>query len=244
MAKAEILGVVGGMGPLASAEFVKTIYEYSLGGREQDSPVVLMNSNPAFPDRTQSLLKGETEPLLSGLIEALNSLRELGASKIVICCITIHYLLPKLPAELRGRIISLIDVILGQVAEDRKKHLLISTVGARKLGVYERHARWNEVKDRIVLPDEKDQRLIHDEVIYQVKRNRDIIDLAPVLESLLLKYDLDSFIAGCTEIHLFSKHLMSSGNGARLGCIDPLITIAKELARSSGRIGTAGLTAD
>jgi aspartate racemase len=240
VAKTGTLGVVGGMGPLASAEFVKTIYEYSLGGREQDSPVVLMNSDPTFPDRTQSLLKGESEPLLNKLIEALNGLRELGASKIVICCITIHYLLPKLPAELRRRIISLIDVIMEQVAKDRKKRLLISTVGARKLGIYERHARWNEVKDRIVLPDEKDQNLIHNEIIYQVKRNRDIICLAPILESLLLKYDLDSFIAGCTEIHLFSKYLVSSGSEARLGCIDPLITIAKELAQSSNSIETEG----
>src|SRR5262245_2307386 len=136
MGKREILGVVGGMGPLASAEFVKTIYEQSLGGREQDSPIVLMNSDPTFPDRTQSLLAGEYEPLFGKLIEALNRLRELGASRIVICCVTIHCLLPKLPAELRRLIVSLIDVIFWQVAQDRKKHLLISTIGARKLGIY------------------------------------------------------------------------------------------------------------
>src|SRR5262245_55746021 len=106
MAKREILGIVGGIGPLASAEFVKTIYEESVGELEQASPIVFMHSDPTFPDRTQSLLAGESEPLLLKLIEALNRLRGLGASRIVICCVTIHFLLPRLPAELRRRIIS------------------------------------------------------------------------------------------------------------------------------------------
>lgn len=108
MAKKEILGIVGGMGPLASAEFVKTIYEQSVGEQEQHSPAVLLHSDPSFPDRTQSLLAGEWEPSLHKLIETLNELHKLGASRIVICCLTIHYLLPKLPRELKSRIISLL----------------------------------------------------------------------------------------------------------------------------------------
>jgi aspartate racemase len=231
MEKKEILGIVGGMGPLASAEFVKTIYEQSVGGQEQASPTVLLHSDPTFPDRTQSLLTGEYEPLLRKLIEALNVLHELGASRIVICCVTIHYLLPRLPAELRSRIISLLDVIFGLVAENRRRHLLISTDGSRKLRVYEQHAQWDILKDRIVMPDEKDQRLIHNDIIYQIKRNRDVRELAPILESLLLKYDLDSFIAGCTEIHLLAKHFISAGYNARLGCFDPLIAIAKDVTQ-------------
>lgn len=231
MAKREILGIVGGMGPLASAEFVKTIYEESVGEREQASPMVFMRSDPTFPDRTQSLLAGESESLLLKLIEALNQLRELGASRIVICCVTIHFLLPRLPAELRGRIISLLDVIFREVGKSQKRHLLIGTMGARKLGVIERHAQWESLKDRIIMPDEEDQTLIHDDIIYQIKRNRNLSELMPVLESLLLKYDLDSFIAGCTEIHLLAKRFVWSGAEARFGCIDPLMMIAKDVVQ-------------
>lgn len=231
MAKREILGIVGGIGPLASAEFVKTIYEESVGEREQASPLVFMHSDPTFPDRTQSLLAGESELLLLKLIEALNQLRELGASRIVICCVTIHFLLPRLPAELRRPIISLLDVIFREVGRSQKRHLLIGTIGARKLGVIEQHAQWESLKDRIVMPDEEDQKLIHDDIIYQIKRNRDLRELIPVLESLLMKYDLDSFIAGCTEIHLLAKLLVWSGAEARFGCVDPLMMIAKDVVR-------------
>ena len=90
-------GVIGGMGPLASAEFLKTIYEYSLDQREQDSPVVLVYSDPTFPDRTDAFLAGQDEALLSQLNRAVDRLRSWDASKIVICCMTIHYLVPRLP---------------------------------------------------------------------------------------------------------------------------------------------------
>jgi aspartate racemase len=229
MAKKEILGIVGGMGPLASVEFVKTIYEQSVGEQEQASPTVLLHSDPTFPDRTQSLLAGEWEPLLHKLIETLNELHKLGASRIVICCLTIHYLLPKLPGELKSRIISLLDVIFGCVAKSRKRRLLIGTDGSRKLKVFEQHAQWGTLKDRIVMPDEKDQMLIHNDIIYQIKRNRDVRELAPILDSLLLKYNLESFIAGCTEIHLLAKHFISSGNGTGIDYIDPLMVIAEDL---------------
>ena len=112
MANKEILGTAGGMGSPASAEFVEIIYELGSYKQEQASPTVLLHSDPTFPDRTQSLLAGEDEPLLHKLIEGLNVLNRLGTSGIVICCVTLHCLLPKLPAELRARIISLLNVIL------------------------------------------------------------------------------------------------------------------------------------
>src|SRR5215207_7095330 len=106
-----VLGVLGGMGGLASAEFVKTIYEFSgeVSPREQAAPAVLMYSDPAFPDRTEAFLRGETQPILTRLIDALELLDRMGASRFVICCMTIHYLLPQVPDRLRERIISLTD---------------------------------------------------------------------------------------------------------------------------------------
>ena len=67
-----IIGIVGGMGALASAEFVKTIYEFSADRREQDSPIVMLSSDPTFPDRTEMLLRGARDVLLDRLIDSLN----------------------------------------------------------------------------------------------------------------------------------------------------------------------------
>ena len=78
----KVLGVLGGMGGLASAEFVKTIYEFSgeLSLPEQAGPVVAMYSDPAFPDRTEAFLRGETQPILTRLIDALDRLDRMGAT--------------------------------------------------------------------------------------------------------------------------------------------------------------------
>lgn len=222
------LGIVGGLGPLASAEFLNTIYECSLDGVEQESPFVVMSSDPSFPDRTEAFLRGEHDELLQRLVRVLRQLSEMGASKFVICCITIHYLLPLLPPDLRSRVVSLLDVIIDQVAQTRKRHLLICSQGTRRLGLFQNHRSWNLVKDRIVLPDDEDQEEIHQEIIYRIKREPDVGQFMPRVESLLVKYEADSFIAGCTEIHLLAKHFLSSNRS--YGCIDPLFIIAKELA--------------
>ena len=222
------LGIVGGLGPLASAEFLNTIYECSLDGVEQESPLVVMSSDPSFPDRTEAFLRGEHDELLERLVRVLHQLSEMGASKIVICCITIHYLLPLLPPDLRARVVSLLDVIMDHVAQAQKRHLLLCSKGTRRIGLFQNHDRWNLVKDRIVLPDDEDQEEIHYEIIYRIKRKPDVRQFMPRLESLLAKYEVDSFIAGCTEIHVLAKHFLSSNRS--YGCIDPLVIIAKELA--------------
>ena len=234
--KKNCFGIVGGMGPLASAEFLRTIYEYSLTDRpEQDAPVVMLYSDPTVPDRTEAFLKGDDEPVLAQLNEALEGLVNLGAEKIVICCMTSHYLLPRVPESLRGRVISMLDLIFERVAESPRRRLVFCSSGTRKLRLFESHGRWEQFKDCIVFPDERDQSRIHDEIIYRIKRAPALGELAAAARSLMAKYEVDSFIAGCSEIHLLAKHFITHAEGQKVGgWIDPLDIVARELAE--GRI--------
>ena len=230
-----VLGVLGGMGGLASAEFVKTVYELSgeVSPREQDEPVVVMYSDPAFPDRTEAFLRGETEPLLNRLIDALELLNRMGASQFVICCMTIHYLLPQLPAALRERIISLPDVIFSSVESLKKKHLVISSTGTIKLALLQRHPRWEQARSYIVFPSETEQRQMHD-LIYEVKLNRNLLEARLFVETLLARHRVDSFIAACSEIHLLAKQFAPSGPQQHgYGCIDPLAIIARQMVEQN-----------
>jgi len=229
----DFLGILGGLGPLASAEFLKTIYECSPATCEQDWPRVMLYSDPTFPDRTETLIAGFDDLLLEPLVEALRQLERLGVNRIVICCVTLHHLLPRVPHSLRSRIWSLIDVVFEQVIESGQRHLLLCTKGTRQLGIFQFHQQWAAAHELLVLPDEDDQQLIHG-LIYQIKKNDDVDRLIPIINTLLSKYAVNSFIAGCTEIHLLAKRFQSTpGEVRERGCIDPLSIIAREVTKES-----------
>ncbi len=226
----EVLGVLGGLGPLASAEFMRTIYECSLGEYEQNSPNVVLLSDPAFPDRTTAILNGEEHVLIAPLTDSLQKLVDLGAGKIVICCMTIHAVLHWAPAPLRNRVVSLLDVIFDHVAANGGRHLIACTKGTRQMGLFENHTRWDATKDHFILPDDHDLDTIH-RMIYRLKSNSPPATEAPVLEEILEKYSTKSFVSGCTEIHLLVKHYMSpAAASAGYGFVDPLVIIARQVA--------------
>ena len=222
----DLLGILGGLGPLASAEFLKTIYDLMPATREQEWPRVVLYSDPTFPDRTDTLMAGFDDLLLNPLVAALRQLERLGANRIVICCVTLHHLLPQVPVSLRSRIWSLIDVALAQVIESDQRHLLLCTKGTRQLGIFHLHPQWPAAQDLLVLPDDDDQNLVHG-LIYQIKQNDDVCRLIPIIDTLLSKYAVNSFIAGCTEMHLLAKRFRERG------CIDPLSIIAREVTKES-----------
>lgn len=217
-------GIVGGMGALASAEFVRSIYECNPTSNEQDGPIVILFSDPRMPDRTEAFLNGSTSIVVDRLVEQLRDLKDLGVDKIVLCCVTLHYTLPHLPIELRRSIISLIDVALAQVIDRKQRQLLLSSAGTRAAAIFERNELWREASEFIAVPHENDQNLIH-EWLYQYKQPADVKQLAPKIQSLLARYSVDSFIAGCTELHLITRHLRETK--ATMKFVDPLMIIAE-----------------
>lgn len=229
--RGEVLGIVGGLGPLASAEFLRTVYRCATWEREQDAPRVLMDSNPAFPDRTSAFLAGEEHTVSPMLEEVLAGLLDRGATRLVICCMTAHHLLPRLPAELRRPIISVPEVIVAQLRRARGRYLMLCTRGTRYVSLFEREPGWEEVADRVVFPEAADQDLIHDDLIYQIKRMADPAALAPVVRSLLARYGTDGFIVGCSEIHLVANVL--HGGAEHPECIDPFLAIASGFAHAA-----------
>lgn len=223
------LGILGGMGPVASAEFLKTVYEQNLGAREQTAPRVVMLSDPSFPDRTEALLAGRDEEVLRPLTDALRRLSDMGATRLVVCCVTAHHLLPRLPPDLRARVVSLLDVVFDRLEQTRGRHLLVCSSGSRRAGIFERHERWPAAAPYVVLPDEADQEVIHRDLIYPMKTDPDVSKRAPLLRSLLKRYGVSSFIAGCTEVHMLAKRPEFSDGRSGVNCIDPLAIIARGL---------------
>ena len=56
------IGIIGGMGPLATADLFEKITLHTRAQKDQDHLRVLIDSNTNIPDRTAALLHGGEDP--------------------------------------------------------------------------------------------------------------------------------------------------------------------------------------
>ena len=222
------LGILGGMGPLASAEFVDTIYRLNVVEPEQEAPICLLHSDPSFPDRTEAILAGDTEPLAVLLAQALAKLAAMGADRIIIACVTIHQLLPQVAEPLRERVVSLVDLALDEVLRNPRPLLLMATRGTRAGRIFESHERWELAKSWVRVLEEPDQRRFHDWV-YLVKANHPVEEGIEWLDTLSSKYGTAGYLCGCTELHILVKALQRRTGYFDPRFIDPLLLVAQAL---------------
>lgn len=228
------------MGPLASAEFLNTIYRLSReqvakepAGKEQSMARVILMSDPDVPDRTKAI-----EELRAGnpqqfhevkrrLKQFLQTLSLMQVDRIVIPCVTAHFFLPflNLPTVLASRICSLTGTVRDALLKEHGKYVILRTNGTWKERIFENQPGWADVSDRIRSVEDCDQARIHD-YLYKTKRHGVQPEHLSVLQCLMQKYNANGFIAGCTEAHLHTRTLIA--NGIRL--IDPLVIIAGEIA--------------
>src|SRR5947209_6749554 len=172
----------------------------------------------------------------------------MGATRIVIACFTIHLLIPRLPEswqekiislvdlaiesvlqskrrQWQEKIISLVDLAIESVLQSKRRHLLLCSTGTKKMGLFQSHPLWQKAQNQIVVPDDHDQALIH-KMIYEIKNNEQDAHYIEFTESLLAKYGVDSYLAGCSEIHILAKqHERLRGRARHEFCIDPLSRI-------------------
>lgn len=237
--KKTLWGILGGMGPLASAAFLATIYRFSLAqaGSEQEMPRVILISDPSVPDRTDAIVKlrqmqpQQYEAVKNRLKELLEALWSLNVDRIVIPCVTAHFFLPylDLPTPIESRICSLISIICEALRTDHNKYILLRTNGTRDARIFETHPLWNEIRDRIISLEDADQEAIHREFLYRIKRENVRDEQLIILRHLMQKYDAHGFIAGCTEVHLHTGELLDK----QIQVVDPLWIVAQNIAQDS-----------
>ncbi len=116
MNERKVIGVLGGMGPLATVDLYRKIIEATPAQRDQDHLHVIIESNPAVPDRTEALLYDGPDPTPL-LLAGARRLASAGADFIVVPCNTAHAFLPRIAGSVPVPFVSMVEETASTIAE-------------------------------------------------------------------------------------------------------------------------------
>ena len=102
------IGILGGMGPLATADLFRKIVTLTDAARDNDHIRIYIDDNATIPDRTAAILEGGPSPL-PAMTDSLRKLESCGADCLVMPCNTAHYFLPQLQSLTKVPFLSMLQ---------------------------------------------------------------------------------------------------------------------------------------
>lgn len=227
MANRRIIGILGGMGPAATADFYSKLVALTPVHRDQDHVRTVIWSDPTIPDRTEALLGLGPDPTPSLRLGA-RVLRDAGATMIAIPCITAHAFAAEVEHESGLPVVHMIDEVaehLSSLQPAARTVGLLATSGTLHAGL---HKKWLDRVD-IVLPDPDSQ---EDEVMAAIRavkageRGEAVVEPLRSAAERLVKDGAQAIIAGCTEIPL-----VLTPDAVPVPLLDPAVILARALIR-------------
>ncbi|WP_299735303.1 amino acid racemase [uncultured Endozoicomonas sp.] len=194
-----MLGILGGMGPLATVDFMQKVVALSQVATDQNHMPILVHNVPQIPDRSACILHGGEDPF-PALLKGLKRLEHAGATCIVIPCNTAHYWFDALQGETSVKMISIIDVVCREILQRGIIQTgLMATNATVAAGLYKKRIR--SMGGRCINPEELTQQQLMTS-IYDVKAGR-LNQGSQGMEEVfnhLVGAGAEAVILGCTEI--------------------------------------------
>ncbi|MEX0974068.1 MAG: amino acid racemase [Bacillota bacterium] len=229
MPEKKVVGIIGGMGPEATADLFLKIVKSTPAGRDQDHLRIVIDNNPEIPDRTAFILGKGADPRPYLLATARN-VEKMGADFMVIPCNTAHYFHKEIQAAVNVPVLHIMKEVARELSGKIQKAGILASTGTLRTRLYEDHLK--EAGIEAVVPLGTDQDEVMD-AIYSVKAG----DLAKGRElalkqgARLISMGAQVVIAGCTEIPL----VLQNGDLAA-----PVLDATKVLAVSCVRVAFGG----
>lgn len=224
--KPGILGILGGMGPAATLDFMRILLDLTPAETDQDHIPVITYSNSQIPDRNEAYLRGGTSPV-DELVKSAKILENAGSNLIAIPCNTAHIWYPQISAAVGIEVLNMPEISAREIPENATVGI-ISTTPVRLSGLYSEVIE--KKGSRVLLPDDQEKIM---EAIYLVKAgklddaNRLFTEEIRKMEAEGMQYLLEA----CTEVPLAVKQEDTSAT-----LIDPMEKLALECVRRFGKI--------
>lgn len=227
----KIIGILGGMGPEATAGLYQMIIRATPVEKDQDHFRVIIDSNSKIPDRTPAVL-GKGEDPLPTMLETGRNLQKAGADFIIIPCNTAHFFYDQLQAELNIPVLHMIrlsaDYLRNSYPNVSKVGLLASD-GTLKSGLY--NESYEKEKIEILVPSHESQKQVMAAIYDDIKRGNlgsGKVKLSLATEELI-EAGAEAIICGCTEVSL----VLHEGD-LSVPVIDPMQILAEKAVSVAG----------
>lgn len=230
MSEKKTIGIIGGMGPAATADLFAKIIVNTQAETDQQHLRVLIDSNTGIPDRTAAILAGTDAPLLE-LTRSAWGLERQGADLLVMACNTAHWFYDSLAQAVGIPILNMIEeTALHLKREGIERAGLLATDGVLHTGLYSRALERQGIQ-AVVPPAELQQHVM--DIIYNcVKMDAyEVFNPAPFLNLLvwMSRQGAQTLILGCTELPLAFEHF-----GIIQPAVDPTLLLAKAAIVAAG----------
>ncbi|MFZ5753087.1 MAG: aspartate/glutamate racemase family protein [Bacillota bacterium] len=204
----KIIGILGGMGPEATANFFLKIIKATPVEKDQDHLRIIIDSNPKIPDRTSAILGHGPSPVET-MVRTGKNLASLGVNIGAIPCITAHYFFDEVQKELPFPLVNALEELNKRIKTSYphvEKIGVLATTGTVKSKLYDKHLS----SYTIIYPDDSSQEKIM-KAIYGINGikngNTGIYPKCLLVQAgfELIERGSQALIAGCTEIPLVLK---------------------------------------
>jgi aspartate racemase len=196
------VGVLGGVGPLATAYFLQRVVERTDASRDQEHVDMVVLNHATIPDRTDFVLGTSTADPGPVLARDARRLEAFGVRFLVMPCNTAHYFTQQVLDAISTPFVSIIDVTVA-AARRRVPGLsrvgLLATAGTVASRVYDDAFAAHGVD--VVVPDETDQKIVNTVIYDQVKAGRPADpDALRAVAGRLVDRGASVVVLGCTEL--------------------------------------------
>ncbi len=223
------LGIIGGLGPMATVYFMELIIKMTDVKRDQEHIRIYLQSIPDTPDRTAYICGESEENPLPSFVRAGKSLEAQGADFITIPCVTAQYFYQELSDQLHIPVIHLITGLVNEIKENKVHKVgILATNGTIKSKILQDQLAAGGIET--VIPDNDDQTSIMDIIYNQIKAGKkaDMAQFHHIMDGLKKK-GAEKIILGCTELSLIKRDCNVGED-----CIDVLDVLAKNAVLYSG----------
>lgn len=225
------IGLIGGMGPMATCDLMRKLVELDPAATDQDHVRIMVDCNTNIPDRTAAILEGGADPVPAMLDSALR-LQQMGADVLIMGCNTAHYFYDRLVPSLQIPFLHMIRETAEQArALGIRRAGLLSTDGTRRSGLYDRFFR--EAGIELLTLEPADQAVVTSVIYDQVKAGRMDFDIEPLQQVVdgLAGRGAEAVILGCTELPVVFPRIRFSAH-----VLDPTEILARAALRFAGAL--------